>query len=288
MSHTRITLMHFPISRRAFLYSAGGSLATGLGTLGYATAIEPEWLEVVEQPLALPDLAVHWQGKTILHLSDLHIGDRVSSRYLLRVFARAQELKPDLVVYTGDFIDLAPSRLSEFDPLFSSLPLGSLGTYAVLGNHDYGAGWSNLALANDLRSLLSARGIRVLDNSSVDLSGLIITGCDDLWAKRCRTDEAVRGHHSGAALLALAHNPDIADQSAWRGKRGVILSGHTHGGQCRAPFLSPWILPVKNKRYSAGFYDIEPGRHLYINRGVGHLIKVRFNVRPEITFFTMA
>ena len=279
--------MRFPISRRSFFYSAGGAFAAGLGALGYATAIEPEWLEVVELPLRLPDLPQYWQGKTLLHLSDLHAGDRVSASYLLGVCARARELKPDLVVYTGDFIDTDPSRLEEVSGILMELPLGSMGTFGVLGNHDYGVGWSQNDLAGELRSILAARGIRILGNTSVDLSGLVVAGCDDLWARRCRTDEALRAHKSGAALLALAHNPDIADQSAWQGKRGVILSGHTHGGQCRAPFLPPFMLPVKNKRYAAGFYDLEPGRSLYINRGVGHLTKVRFNVRPEMTLFKL-
>jgi hypothetical protein len=279
--------MRFPISRRAFLFTAGGSLAAGLGALGYATSIEPEWLELVELPLPLPDLPDLWHGKTVLHLSDLHVGDRVSASYLRKVCARARDLKPDLVVYTGDFIDTDPSRLEEITGILMELPLGTIATFGVLGNHDYGAGWSQNDLAGELRVILNARGIRILRNTSADLSGLVIAGCDDLWARRCRADEALRGHKNGAALLALAHNPDIADQSAWRGKRGVILSGHTHGGQCRAPFLPPFVLPVKNKRYSAGFYDLEPGRSLYINRGIGHLTKVRFNVRPEMTLFTL-
>ena len=68
---------------------------------------------------------------------------------------------------------------------------------------------------------------------------------------------------------------------------GWVLAGHTHGGQCKPPFLRPPALPVRNKRYSAGAIDAGNGRTLYINRGLGHLIRVRFNVRPEITLFTL-
>ena len=279
--------MRFPITRRHFLYSAGGALAAGLGAAGYATAIEPEWIELVERPLAVPHWPGHRQGKTLLHLSDLHAGHRVSSGYLRRVCARARELKPDLVVYTGDFIDTDPSRLGDTTGILSELPLGTSATFGVLGNHDYGAGWSQNDLASELRSILSARGIRILGNTSADLSGLIIAGCDDLWAKRCRTEEALRACKPGAAMIALAHNPDIADQTAWHGKKGVILSGHTHGGQCKPPFLPAPLLPVKNKRYAAGFYDLEPVRAIYISRGVGHLTRIRFNVRPELTLFTL-
>ena len=53
------------------------------------------------------------------------------------------------------------------------------------------------------------------------------------------------------------------------------------------PFLPPPVLPVRNKRYTSGTFEIVPGRTLYINRGLGHLIQVRFNVRPELTLFTL-
>ncbi|HEY9229692.1 MAG TPA: hypothetical protein VIP11_23785, partial [Gemmatimonadaceae bacterium] len=68
---------------------------------------------------------------------------------------------------------------------------------------------------------------------------------------------------------------------------GWFLAGHTHGGQCKAPFLPPPLLPVRNRRYVSGIVDVAQGRTLYISRGVGHLIRARFNVRPEITVFTL-
>ena len=66
-----------------------------------------------------------------------------------------------------------------------------------------------------------------------------------------------------------------------------MLAGHTHGGQVKPPFLTPPILPVKNKRYTAGTFDVGPGRTMYINRGLGFLVQVRFDVRPELTLFTL-
>jgi predicted MPP superfamily phosphohydrolase len=68
---------------------------------------------------------------------------------------------------------------------------------------------------------------------------------------------------------------------------GWILSGHTHGGQCKPPFLTPPLLPVRNRRYTAGEFALDGGRRLYISRGVGHLRQVRFNVRPEVTVFEL-
>ena len=77
------------------------------------------------------------------------------------------------------------------------------------------------------------------------------------------------------------------DALSWGDYKGWVLAGHTHGGQCKPPFLPPPLLPVRNKRYTAGEIPLSDGRRLYINRGLGHLIRARFNVRPEITAFTL-
>jgi len=89
------------------------------------------------------------------------------------------------------------------------------------------------------------------------------------------------------ANIVLCHNPDVCDLNIWKNYNSWILSGHTHGGQCKPPFLAPPMLPVKNKKYSAGLIQLEKNRTLYINRALGHLWQVRFNVRPEITIFEL-
>ena len=73
----------------------------------------------------------------------------------------------------------------------------------------------------------------------------------------------------------------------WQGYRGWVLAGHTHGGQCRPPFLPAPIVPVRNRRYTRGEIDLSDGRRLYISRGLGYTWRVRFNVRPEVTLFTL-
>ena len=92
---------------------------------------------------------------------------------------------------------------------------------------------------------------------------------------------------SQKANIVLCHNPDVCDLDVWGNYDSWILSGHTHGGQCKPPFLPPPVLPVRNKKYSAGLIDLSNERKLYINRALGHLWQVRFNVRPEITIFEL-
>jgi predicted MPP superfamily phosphohydrolase len=121
------------------------------------------------------------------------------------------------------------------------------------------------------------------------MGGLQFAGIGDLWSPEfgAETRAALDTLTPGQPTVVLAHNPDAQDEPIWDGVRGWVLAGHTHGGQVKPPFLPPPILPVRNKRYSSGRFEVGPGRTLYINRGLGHLQQVRFNARPELTLFTL-
>ncbi len=256
---------------------------TGLYTWG----IEPTWAEYVRLRLPIRSLPTVLAGRTLVQLSDIHVGDRVSSGYLAGVFAAVARMNPDIVAYTGDFISYAgPDTLDQLRRLADRLPRGRLGTVAVMGNHDYGENWIQGEVADAVGQILTGVGCVVLRNEAVDVHGLKIGGLDDLWSGRSRGGPWMSGLNSPA--LMLCHNPDACDLPGWGDYQGWILTGHTHGGQCRPPFLPPPILPVKNTRYTAGTFDLAGGRRLYINRGLGHLTRVRFNVRPEVTIFELA
>ncbi len=120
------------------------------------------------------------------------------------------------------------------------------------------------------------------------MGGLQILGLDDVWADKIDLTKGAGETGFGKAALVLSHNPDTVDQGDWSAYRGWILAGHTHGGQCKPPFLPPPVLPVVNKRYTSGHFKLTGERDLYINRALGYLHQVRFNVRPEVTIFTLA
>jgi len=127
----------------------------------------------------------------------------------------------------------------------------------------------------------------VLRNRSADVAGLRIIGLDDMWAHRFFPQLVLPHLPAGQPAVVLSHNPDTCDLPVWGAYQGWILAGHTHGGQCKPPFLPPPMLPVKNRRYTAGEFALTGNRRLYINRGVGHLLRVRFNARPEVTVFRL-
>ena len=143
-------------------------------------------------------------------------------------------------------------------------------------------------MAARLVDVLAGLGVRILRNEVADVGGLQIVGMDDLWAHHFDPVGALAQLDRERPSLALSHNPDTVDRAGWDGFEGWILAGHTHGGQCKPPFLPPPMLPVNNRRYTAGAFDLTGNRHMYISRGVGHLIQARFNVRPEVTIFELA
>jgi predicted MPP superfamily phosphohydrolase len=131
-------------------------------------------------------------------------------------------------------------------------------------------------------------GITVLRNEVMEIDGLAMAGIDDYWSPYAQPEKALATWTRETPTLVLNHNPDCMDErSRWNGYDGWVLSGHTHGGQCRSPFLAPPIMPVKNKRYTSGEIALEDGRRVYISRGVGFNLQARLDVRPELTLFTL-
>lgn len=275
------------VSRRRFLRASAASIGAAAGIGLYTWRVEPHWLQIVRRPLPVRSLPPSLVGRTLVQISDVHLGLRVDDRYLLETFRRIVEVRPDIVVMTGDFISYHPRVFEQMPAVYRHFPRGRLATLAVLGNHDYGRGWSDADVARRVVETVQHAGITVLRNRIHEIEGLQIAGLDDLWAKQFEPHRVLTRLESRRAALVLSHNPDTVDQPVWNNYEGWILSGHTHGGQCKPPFLPPPLLPVKNRRYTAGEFALSGNRRLYVSRGVGHLLRVRFNVRPEVTIFEL-
>ena len=275
------------LSRRAFLRTAGTSLGAAAAAGLYTWRIEPRWLEIVQRSLPIARLPTAWAGRRLVQISDVHVGPRVDDDYVIETFRRVGELRPDIVVMTGDFLSYHPRVFDQLPNVYRHFPSGRRATLAVLGNHDYGANWAHPEVAQQAIDTLKPFGITVLRNEIHDVDGLQVAGLDDWWAQHFDAQSVLPRIDKARAALVLSHNPDTLDLPVWADYEGWILSGHTHGGQCKPPFLPPPLLPVRNRRYTAGEFALSGNRRVYINRGVGHLLHVRFNVRPEVTMFEL-
>ena len=276
-------------SRRRFLRNALASVgAASLGVGAYTWRVEPHWLEITRQRLPVLGLPAGLKGCTLAQLSDIHVGPRVDDDYVVNTLQRVAALKPDFVVHTGDWITYrGPQQFDQLRRVLEHMPHGRLGTLGILGNHDYGFNWQMVEVAEKVTSIAKNAGVHILRNEAVSIGGLQFIGLDDFWSPAFHPTLVLARHGEAPSSIVLCHNPDVADQPVWGGYQGWILAGHTHGGQCKPPFLPPPLLPVTNRRYTAGMVLVEGKRILYISRGVGHLLRVRFNVRPEVPVFRL-
>lgn len=276
------------MNRKTFLKRLLQISAIGAFPMLYSWQVEPFWLEFVERKLPVKNLPGELEGKILMQISDLHVGTRFDWNFLIDSFEKAKKYKPDFVVYTGDFVNHGNGEEREdLKKVMKHAVMGSLATFGVLGNHDYGTDWKETGVADKISEIVKDSGITMLRNTQQESHGLNFIGFEDLWSPNFMPEEVMGNYDSSKANIVLCHNPDACDKPVWNGYQGWILSGHTHGGQCRIPGVITPLLPVKNRKYKAGVIDLEDGRMLYINRALGHSFQVRFMVRPEITVFTL-
>lgn len=263
-----------------------------LAHLSYAVLVEPTWLEV--NHLEIPVAGGPPDGRLrIVQLSDFHFQRRVPEKYIRHCIQSANAERPDLVALTGDYIHKGPRFVDHIAELLSQLS-APLGVYAVLGNHDHAVrnalGMPSYpTLHRKIAEALERHGIRVLHNELVTLEHAggryQLSGVDDLWSRRCRPDLALEKLDTALPHIMLAHHPRTIELIG--GCRcDLMLSGHTHGGQIHTRRFGSPMLGRKMKRYAAGLYSVADS-NLYVNKGIGYGLKIRFNRRPEIAVFDL-
>ena len=247
----------------------------------YSTLIEPASVEVNNYSVNLFN-GTHNQVKLkIAMVADFHVSSQHDIDFLKEVITRLNEIDADYIVIGGDLIDHTEDEIPLLTPLLDIKDRNH--TIIVLGNHDYGAGWSNVPLANKLAEWLESNGFTVLRNENfafqINDSRFCFVGVDSLWSNQIDLDKAYNNLDSDCKTILLSHNPDVIflldDERV-----DLMLSGHTHGGQVCLPFIKPPWIPSKIKeRCGRGFYEIND-RTLFITKGV--VGQIRFNAKPEI------
>jgi uncharacterized protein len=279
-------------TRRRFLKITAAAAAFAIGA--DATILEPNHPVVSRVKIPLARLPREFEGFTIVQLSDFHFDPYFSVTPIRRAVRIVNDLKPDLIVLTGDYVT-APAiesayrnkraaRLAETCSDVLRDLQAAHGVWAVLGNHDAHSDPVHIAEA------LSGAGISVLSNRSAAIEGsgrrFWLTGLADVLGGHADLDAALRPTSPDEPVVLLVHEPDFADQAA-KYPIDLQLSGHSHGGQVRFPLIGPVYLPRLAEKYPKGLRNV--GRlTLYTNVGIGTLyIPVRWNCAPEITLFTL-
>lgn len=210
--------------------------------------MEPYWLGFIDQDLPINNLPQQLEGKTLLQVSDIHVGNRFDYQFIIDSFEEAKAFKPDIVAYTGDYVSWeSEEQLPQLKEMMAHAVHGSLATVAILGNDDYGKNWQELEVADQITEVLETVGITVLRNQVSEVEGLNIIGIDEWLGTNFDPDQSLAGYQPGKANLALCHNPDVCDLDVWGDYQGWILAGHTHGGNVGYLFMVRPFRPLRTK-----------------------------------------
>ena len=277
------------MSRRRFLaratYAYAGAGAA-LSTYGIWSAYRLP--QVTRRTLVFPDLPPGLDGLTLLHLSDLHAGMHLGEDMMQEIVAQANALRPDLIVQTGDMIDISRSYIPAYVRAFRELS-APFGVVTVLGNHDRYTGEREVIQGcRDAGQVFVQNGCHVVERHGAVLA---LLGIDDPhnWTaddpQQADVDAALRAAPPNAFHVLLAHRPGAWDTAAPRGIP-LTLAGHIHGGQFYLPLIgwSPGSLITK---YVTGHCQ-RGNSQLHVSRGIGVVgVPIRVFAPPEIELFEL-
>ncbi|MDM5272507.1 metallophosphoesterase [Sulfurovum sp. zt1-1] len=276
----RVGMLGIPMQpqRRDFLKKSLdiGALGVAFGVSADAT-YQARIVKLEEVPVKIKNLA---RPYTIAQISDTHVGGLINKKFMQNVVNRVNALEPDLVVITGDLVDVKLSQAQKALEALRGLK-STYGTYFIVGNHEYFHG------IEEIIAYVKSIGIRVLENENIYIGekgeGFNLAGVYDVFGYRIEQYKpdihfALQGIEQDSPTILLAHQPRFVEEAD--GKVDLMLSGHTHGGQ-----LYPFKALVRLQQpYVSGLHRHSDKTQVYVNKGTGFWgPPMRLGASSEIT-----
>jgi len=245
----------------------------------YARFIEPNLIRIKKYKINFK------KNKTkIVVISDLHLGVYKGSIFLQRVVKKINKINPDIVLIAGDLT--FEIKRKDLYAKFSSLKKIKAPVYTVLGNHDF---HNKLNITDDLKKVLNNFKITLIDNKikKIKVKNNLIT----LIGLECFSNGSIdysllKEVGDNDISIVLTHNPDLVCDFPRNNKIDLVISGHTHGGQIRIPFLYKKVMKktiAMRYSFNTGFYNINNTK-VFVSSGLGEVIlPMRFLIPPEIS-----
>ncbi|GGP09306.1 metallophosphoesterase [Oceanobacillus neutriphilus] len=222
----------------------------------------------------------------VLQITDVH--SRVFGKENGAVLEKVKELDADIIVLTGDLIDRKTENLEPALQFAEELVQLNPDTYFVTGNHEHGNPEKEAFLAG-----LADRGVIILNNKNTQFEkdGQLfnIVGVNDISTEHEDMSPAFADLDTDKYTILLSHAP-IVVQKYPDVDADIVLSGHTHGGQVRLPFIGALVAPDEGllPELQKGIYPLGDERYLYIDSGLGtSALPIRFLNQGQISLITI-
>lgn len=258
-----------------------------LGFALWSRFISTSGLIIKEYTVENDRIPNEFDGAKIIHFSDLHYASTILENELIEIVEKINEYKPDIVIFTGDLFDKNYKVTTEDIEIVTknlSKIKASLGKYAVTGNHDYEYdGYktiikdSNFKLLNNSYELIFNKG-----NTPILISGVPSSIKEKNELEFLSINDELTYYN-----IFLAHEPDTLSKVR-QYNIDLMLSGHSHGGQVRLPFIGALFTPIGSKMYYDEYYKVDE-TDLYISSGIGtSALKIRFLNKPSINLYRLS
>lgn len=250
----------------------------------YSKYIEPYNLTVKEYKIENNTLPESFDGLKIIHFSDLHYGRTVDYEYLEKIVNLINKQKPDLVFFTGDFIDkdtiLIEEEISKINSILSNIN-STIGNYAITGNHDMKHYDEYKEILNNNFTLLENEEKLIYYNDTTPIS---LIGISDTLESTPNYD--IFDNDTNYFRIVLVHEPDSYDNIK-DNNINIMMSGHSHNGQVRIPFIGAIYTPTGSKKYYDNYYKLD-NTELFISNGIGtSTLNIRFLSQPSINLYRL-
>ncbi len=252
----------------------------------YMHFIEPHLLVVQEYPIINEKIPDSFNGFKIVQFSDIHFGRTTNEKELENVVTKINDLKPDILLFTGDLFDpyitLSENNIHFLNEVLAKTT-AKIGKYAVIGDNDS----INIEA---YEQILTSSGFKILKNENVPIyyegvTPIYLAGISSISKSGYDLTEVLKNESTDAYQIFLCHEPIIFDEV--KNETDLVLAGHSLGGLIRIPYVGGLYQLNNVGGYESGIYEASTST-LIVSNGIGTQdFSLRFLNVPSIQLYRL-
>ena len=254
--------------------------------LCYIHFLEPKLIVTEEVAIIVKTIPENFNGFKIAQISDIHFGRTTNEKELEKTVRKINEMKPDIVIFTGDlfddYINLSEDNIKFLKSTLSNIN-ANLNKYSIMGDSD-------ITKEDVFKSIMNEANFTVLDNTNIPIyyngnTPIYLSGIPSIKKNTPDYSTALKKDKQESYQILMAHEPTIFDNK--ENTANLSITGHSLGGLIRIPFVGGIFKGENVSNYESGLYEND-NKKLYVSGGIGtENISARFLNLPSVTLFRL-